>query len=395
MSIEQRLADCLESLDTDPQSTDALDALANLVSSEGYSEEVMDAGRAFFGQRENWQGLHAFICTLLPAVTDNEAKAALLFELGRLLDEHLDDPDEAIRRFQESFKADTTNVAPLHAARSIYRTHAQFEAVAQLLRLELKVEQRSDLAASLWVELGLLLLDELKDYGEAEDALWQALELTDDLPEAEEALERLEALKSSIEHGTSGGVVAEADLEEVEPIAVEEVEEEEEELIEVEPIEAVVDEDDLIEIESAEATDTEEEVAETRSDDAEDVTPDDEVAEEDTPEMPETLEEEESDDVIEEVDTATEETPAVDEEDREQADDAAEAEPTEEDESVAEVGDFWDTFGWAVRKSTCSMITPYTEWAIEGRCEINPIPDRDTRSMRQANRPILPILPPH
>lgn len=238
MSSTQELDDCLARLEMAPDDRDAILALVPLLGVEGDTERVLEAGRDIYAAKTDWEGLRAYYDTLLDEVSEPVTASRIMYGIGQVLETHLEQPNEAIRLYQEAFRANPAEVRSLHAARAIYQLHGQHPAVGTLLELELQVVDEPLAASYLWVELGQLKRDHLDDVEGAKEAFQKALDLMPTLSVAQEELDSFDADAVVAVDGPQP------------PSSLPEELDEDEELLEFEDVEAVevesTDEEELL-----------------------------------------------------------------------------------------------------------------------------------------------------
>lgn len=118
--------------------------------------------RSLLRSLEDWEGYIQVAEAEVERLGDPAAQAALLYEMGEILEERLEDQERAMVCYQAAFRADTGCLQALYAARRIYRELGNWEMVAQLLDLELQTGPAPDRQAEIYQELGNLLLYDLE-----------------------------------------------------------------------------------------------------------------------------------------------------------------------------------------------------------------------------------------
>ncbi len=163
-----------QELENNPQDTEAFRAL----------NEHYRANRDWRGLLELYTGgiadeiasldaLAAQLRDIANRLEDKEEKGALLVVLGDIYIEHLDQREEAMSAYQESFKVWPKDTTCLERARSIYTEAGDYERVIVLYELQTKVLDKTDRHA----ELARTYTEMSEVFGEHLDNTTKALEL--------------------------------------------------------------------------------------------------------------------------------------------------------------------------------------------------------------------------
>ncbi len=114
---------------------------------------------------------------------DPAAASQLALQLGRVWQDRLIRPDEAMLRYQRAFQLDTSNTEALHLARASYIRRENWDLVWQLYNLELEaVAVDPEAQAELLFEMADLCVNRLDRQGDAARCVRQAVKLAPDHP---------------------------------------------------------------------------------------------------------------------------------------------------------------------------------------------------------------------
>ncbi len=126
---------------------------------------------------------------------DEQAASLLSLEIGRVWQDRLGRPEEAMLRFQSAFQLDGENVEALHQARSSYVQQGKWELVWQLYNLELEsVAPDADAQADLLFEMADLCANQLDRSSDAVKCVRQALKFSPEHPRISEFSELLSSV---------------------------------------------------------------------------------------------------------------------------------------------------------------------------------------------------------
>ena len=229
---------------------------------------------------EFWDELINHLSLMVKNVDDAQDKSKLLTATGEILNDRLNAPVKAVKRYQMAFTTWPLNFHALSLARGIYREKGKHALVIKLYEHELKVVGTGKRQASILTKIGRYLLETGGDEKAAESRL--ALALTVD-PNNDEARRLLDKLTGEVEEEPEAKEeesVSEEAVEEQEAVSEPEEELEEEPDSEEEPEEEEPEEDKAVsepEEELEEEPDSEEPADESESaedDSAEPETPD-------------------------------------------------------------------------------------------------------------------------
>jgi len=118
-------------------------------------------------------------------------RATVELELGALYETDLGRIDKAMESYQRAFKIDPDNAHAIDAGRRVYRALGDWPMVTRLYEVELETASSRDKRGEILVQLGRLLADKLKDWGQAAVRLEEAVRLRPHDAVAKEALAAL------------------------------------------------------------------------------------------------------------------------------------------------------------------------------------------------------------
>jgi tetratricopeptide (TPR) repeat protein len=122
-----------------------------------------------------------------------ESEIALI--VGRIHEEVLGSPEQAMMRYQRAFKLDPQRVDALRAARAVYWQQQNWRLVLQLYSLELQATAEPGAQAELYFEMAEVCRGGLGEAGDAALCVRSALRLVPDHPRAADFAELLEAVR--------------------------------------------------------------------------------------------------------------------------------------------------------------------------------------------------------
>ncbi len=160
-------------LENDPDDASALDALEALHTMVG-----------------DWRGLVDLLDRKVERSYEPTERAQLLRRAGSVLEELLGDPAGAIDLYRRASQEDDTDVVALEALDRLYSTAGDFEALADVLRRRLELEEPNE-RAEIGLRLGQLLETQLGEPDRAIDAFVSVLDAHPSHPEAVKSLSRL------------------------------------------------------------------------------------------------------------------------------------------------------------------------------------------------------------
>src|SRR5262249_20633019 len=142
------------------------------------------------GSRGEWGELAAALQSALGAKNDTAREALLRLELGCILDEKLNQREEAARELERGLLADRANPELLSALARLYDAMGAWEKLIEILRRRASGEGGGGLPQAL-VEIGRVYDDKLGDLVKAREALEQAVHLD---PTRRDALSQLRSI---------------------------------------------------------------------------------------------------------------------------------------------------------------------------------------------------------
>ena len=145
---------------------------------------------------EFWDELINHLSLMVKNVDDAQDKSKLLTATGEILNDRLNAPVKAVKRYQMAFTTWPLNFHALSLARGIYREKGKHALVIKLYEHELKVVGTGKRQASILTKIGRYLLETGGDEKAAESRL--ALALTVD-PNNDEARRLLDKLTGEVE----------------------------------------------------------------------------------------------------------------------------------------------------------------------------------------------------
>jgi len=157
-------------LDRDPRNLPALEALIKL-----------------YQQLENWEELINTYQLEGEAVEEPSRKAAIQFQIGKTLEENLQNEDKAKEHYERSWELDPTAMPPLQALHNIYKKAEAWEAVISTLEREEKISPDTGRKTDIFQEIGEIKEDRLS---REEDAIQDYQNALDCTPTFIPALER-------------------------------------------------------------------------------------------------------------------------------------------------------------------------------------------------------------
>ncbi|MCC7537243.1 MAG: hypothetical protein IT379_13555, partial [Deltaproteobacteria bacterium] len=151
--------------------------------------------KRLYTDSERWEELQALYRNRIAQTVDAEAKLGLLMQVCFLFEEILDDPEAAIRAYQDVLEMAPDHEVSRRALERLFLRTERWRDLAALLTLELSTAQGNDLV-ELRYRLGELHESKLDDAAAAVDQYAEVLALSPRYLRAQEALERLLASAS-------------------------------------------------------------------------------------------------------------------------------------------------------------------------------------------------------
>lgn len=154
-------------------------------------ERAFLALKELYTERERWEDLQALYRNRIAETLDAEAKLELLLQVCFLFEEILDDPDLAIRSYQEVLELEPEHGPSRRSLDRLYRRTERYRDLVALLRQDLDRTEEEHHRLELRFEIGELLELRTDEPGVAVDEYERVLELSPTHIKAQQALERL------------------------------------------------------------------------------------------------------------------------------------------------------------------------------------------------------------
>ena len=154
-------------------------------------ERAFLALKELYTDTERWDDLQMLYRNRIAETMDADAKRELLLQVCFLFEEILDDPQLAIRSYQEVLELDPDHTPSRSALNNLYRRTERWRDLVALLRQDLDREEDERTRLELTFEIGELHEQRLEEPGMAVDGYEQVLEANPNHLKAQQALERL------------------------------------------------------------------------------------------------------------------------------------------------------------------------------------------------------------
>ncbi|MCP4675420.1 MAG: tetratricopeptide repeat protein [Deltaproteobacteria bacterium] len=138
-----------------------------------------------------WDELLASSNQVLQTVDDKHIQINLCLKIGKWYADELGHPEYAIAYYQQVLQLDPDNVAALKLMGDLYRGTKQWNELVEVLQRAVDREEDEENRKNLYVDLGEIYEEYLKDVPQARSAYKSALDLDPSLETAINALERL------------------------------------------------------------------------------------------------------------------------------------------------------------------------------------------------------------
>jgi len=161
-----------------------------VLHSDPLSERSFDALKELYTTNERWDELQVLYRNRIAETVDGGQKLELLLQVCFLFEELLDDPELAIRAYQDVVDLEPQHVAARRALERLYRRTQRWRDLAALLRQELDGAQGQD-AIDLTFELGEIYEIRLSEASAAVDQYESVLSEHPSHLRSQQALERL------------------------------------------------------------------------------------------------------------------------------------------------------------------------------------------------------------
>jgi tetratricopeptide (TPR) repeat protein len=161
-----------------------------VLSFDPQSERAFSSLKELYTTRERWEELQVLYRNRIAQTVDADAKRELLLQVCFLFEELLDEPESAIRAYQDVLDLDPSHVPARRALDRLYRRTERYRDLAELLRHDLDAAAGQD-RVDLMVELGEIYEKRLREPGPAVDYYEAVLRENPTHLRSQEALERL------------------------------------------------------------------------------------------------------------------------------------------------------------------------------------------------------------
>lgn len=161
-----------------------------VLAQDALAERPFLALKELYTNQERWPELQALYRKRIAETMDAAQKLELLLQVCFLFEEILDDPEQAIRSYQDVLELEPTHGASRRALDRLYRRVGRYRELLELLRQDLDAAEGVH-AIELTYEIGVLHELRLEEPEPAVDAFEQVLDKSPTHEKAQEALERL------------------------------------------------------------------------------------------------------------------------------------------------------------------------------------------------------------
>ncbi len=258
---------------------------ASLEGDPSGGAETLGRMRNILRGQEAWDGFIQVAEAEVERIEDAVERAEVIYQMGEILEEKLEDVERAMLCYQAAFRDDPGSLQALYAARRIYRQMNNWEMVARLLDLELQQVEDDERRAEILQDLGNVLLYDLDQPELARDCFIQLQALRPDDEDVRSVLQELGGAEQLAAEDTGEDEEPAADEDE-EPAAADEDEEPAAEDEDEEPAAEDEDEEPVAEDEAEEPAAEDEEPAAEDEDEEPAAEDEDEDAEPAAPAVP-------------------------------------------------------------------------------------------------------------
>ena len=192
MALLMRIGDLEETVLERP--TEAIDAWAELLNTDGDSPMALDALERLYERQEQWIDLGDVLRRKADLVADLPGRVALLGKLAQVQRDRLDDPTEAILTYQQILAQQPEHQGSLDALDALFVSQQRHADLADVLRSKLGLPQaaeQDELRVILQLRLAKTLREELMSLDEALDLYLEVFERYPGQDDARAALEEL------------------------------------------------------------------------------------------------------------------------------------------------------------------------------------------------------------
>ncbi|MEZ4408920.1 MAG: tetratricopeptide repeat protein [Polyangiales bacterium] len=158
----------------DPTNLDALRGLERLYAKMGRSPELLRV-----------------LELQLEVVSTERERIKLLTRIGEMLEEEFVRPDQAIERFEQVVEIDPSNDNALRALERLYRNTSRWQDLVSTLERHLVATAERRDRVPIFLQMGRVFADELRDADHAEDAFLNVLQIDGQNTDALDALSRI------------------------------------------------------------------------------------------------------------------------------------------------------------------------------------------------------------
>ena len=146
-----------------------------------------------FWRLGNWEELVQYLNRRLELTTITDDRVSLFMELAKVLEEKLNDPEQAIICYTQAFKLNEERLDVMKELARIYESRGQWNELVDILEREFPVLETDEEKIEVRNKIGLVWESQLGDYEKAVEAYVSVVQLDDTNRIALTALERLNA----------------------------------------------------------------------------------------------------------------------------------------------------------------------------------------------------------
>ncbi|MBQ1927095.1 MAG: tetratricopeptide repeat protein, partial [Proteobacteria bacterium] len=146
-----------------------------------------------FWRLGNWEELVSYLNRRLELTTITDDRVSLFMELAKVLEEKLNDPDQAIVCYTQAFKLNEQRLDVMKELARIYESRGQWNELVDILEREFPVLEEDEEKIAVRNKIGLVWESQLGDYEKAVEAYVSVVQLDETNRIALTALERLNA----------------------------------------------------------------------------------------------------------------------------------------------------------------------------------------------------------
>jgi len=187
--LSAKVAELYDTILGRPQ--DAEEHHKRVLHADPMDPRAFEALKELYTNQERWDELQVLYRNRIAETIDGEAKLELLMQVCFLFEEILDDPQLAIRSYQEVLELEPEHLPSRRALERLFRRTERWRDLVALLRQGLDRSEDEHQQLALIYEIGELHERELKEPGVAVDQYETLLERDPKHVKAQQALERL------------------------------------------------------------------------------------------------------------------------------------------------------------------------------------------------------------